>query len=433
MHPGLLAKLLFIGPPALIGLALLNVSSLTSSSRPASAAAPPIKHIIVMIRENRSFDNIFGQFPGAAGTTYAREGTKSVKMRISPDAVTSFINNGFLATKMAMNGGRMNRFYRLSSAKFDVSDTQYTPKQVANYYKYAQNFGLADHFFSTIASASFPNHLALVAGSSQSVIDNPYDNGHKNSWGCDAAPSVRVAVLKHGGTRFVRPCFTVQTLADEATAAGVSWRYYAAPRNQLGYVWSTLDSVKQIRDNPRVWSSSVVSPAQFDADVASGTLPSLTWLSPPFPQSEHPPYSECQGINWTTDRINAIMKSSLWPGTAIVVVWDDYGGFYDHVKPPRTNALGFGPRVPMLLISPFTKPHTIYRGALDYRSIVQFVESNFGLKHMAAFSRTAGNLWPMLDLNQKPNPPLTLSDQTCPSNSTKKSVIKAALRHDGLS
>ena len=320
------------------------------------------------------------------------KGEHKLKMGLTPDQVTSFIANGYFATKKAINNGKMNGFYLNSGAKqgkVDVADSQYTAQQVPSYFDYAKDFSLADHFFSTIASASFPNHLALIAGQSLHVIDNPYDPGHKYSWGCDAVSGVHVATLKHGRISNTRPCFNSQTLADEANDAGVTWKYYAVPKKQMGYVWSTFDSIKHIR-NSAEWASKVVAPAQFDTDVTSGTLPSLSWLIPPFYYSEHPPESECLGQNWTVDRINEIMKSPLWSSTAIVLTWDDFGGFYDQVPPPRRNAFMLGPRVPMLIISPYTRAHLIYRNPVDFRSILQFAEDQFGLPHKAPFVHGAG-------------------------------------------
>jgi phospholipase C len=396
-----------------------------------------VKHIIILVKENRSFDNIYGQFPGATGATYAREGKRRVKMGVTPDQVTSFIANGYFATKKAINNGKMNRFYLNSGAnqgRMDVADSQYTAQQVPSYFAYAKDFSLADHFFSTIASASYPNHLALIAGQSLRVIDNPFDPGHKFSWGCDAPASVHVATLNHGYISNTRPCFNSKTLADEANAAAVSWKYYAMPKGQMGYVWSTFDAIKGIRSSSQ-WRTNVAAPTQFDTDVASGNLPALSWLMPPFTYSEHPPDSECLGENWTVDRINEIMKSPLWSSTVIVLTWDDFGGFYDNVPPPHRNAFMLGPRVPMLVISPFTRAHLIYRGVLDYRSILEFVENQFGLPHRAPFVRHAASIGPMLDLTQKPLAPVVLPDLQCSTGHKSARARKAfakALRQDGV-
>jgi phospholipase C len=408
---------------ALIGTGVIASEVYPGSAPSASAQActttpcSPIKHIIILVKENRSFDNIYGRYPGLGtyGTTYAHEGRRAIKMGTEPDMVTGFIANGYFATKKAINNGKMNGFYLNSGAvqgKVDVADSQYTPQQEATYFAYAKSFSLADDFFSTIASASYPNHLALIAGSSLHVIDNPFDPKSKLSWGCDAAPSVHVARIKNGRITETRPCFDSRTLADEANAAGVSWKYYAMPRGQKGYIWSTYDSIKHIRYSS-YWKNNVVPPTQFDTDVKDGTLPSVSWLIPPFATSEHPPESECQGENWTVDRINAVMNSPYWDSTAIILTWDDFGGFYDHVAPSKKNSYMLGPRVPMLVISPYTR-QGIYNRPLDFRSVLGFVENQFNLPQLAKFVRPAG-IAPMFDFSQKPLPPLALPDQHCPA------------------
>jgi phospholipase C len=420
-----LAVIATFGVGGLTMLAPQLMPAVAAAARPAACttACRPIQHIVILVKENHSFDNLFGQFPGADGTTIAREGKLRVTMIDTPDQVRQDIANGYRQTEIAINHGRMNQFYLNTGAatgSIDMADSQYTEAQIPSYYTYARDFALADHFFSTIASQSMPNHLVLIAGQSFHLVNNPFGAGHKLSWGCDAQPTVKIQILhdKHYITQ--RPCFKGQTIADEANAAGVSWKYYANPAGAKGYVWSSYDAIRHIRYSPQ-WATNVVPPTQFDSDVMAGSLPAISWLIPPFETSEHPPTSECQSENWTVDRINAIMASPMWSSTVIFLTWDDFGGFFDHVAPPHNNPFMLGPRVPMLVISPYTRTPLVYHGMLDYRSVLEFVEDTFNLPHLAPYYRRAPSIAPMLDYAQTPLSPVILADQACPAGSSQPS------------
>jgi phospholipase C len=147
--------------------------------------------------------------------------------------------------------------------------------------------------------------------------------------------------------------------------------------------------------------------------VAAGKLPALSWLVPYHLYSDHPDESMCIGQDWTVSHINAVMKSPLWASTAIILTWDDYGGFFDHVFPPSIGPAELGPRVPMLLISPYTRPGLIFYDQLDFRSVIKFVEDQFHLPELMTYDRTINSLDDMLDFKQKPLPPVILKTQKC--------------------
>ena len=314
-----------------------------------------IQHVFVIVKENHTFDNLFGQFPNADGTRYAHVGSNVVLMPQTPDALSRDIGHDSNYATRAVAGGQMNGFHLIPGAHqhgVDVADSQYTQSQIPLYWQYAQHFGLADHFFSTILGPSFPNHLVLIQGNADSVINNPTNGGSNAStsgaataiWGCDAPKSFTVAVFKGGKVSKVRPCFNSKTIADEANSVGLNWRYYAPPRGQRGYVWSAFDAIKHIRDSG-FWKLNVFPTQQFTTDMQGANVAAINWLVPPFNQSEHPPSSECAGENWTVQQINAIMQSSVWKSSVIILTWDDFGGFYDHVVPPFSGASSMGPRV----------------------------------------------------------------------------------------
>ncbi|HZT96780.1 MAG TPA: alkaline phosphatase family protein [Chloroflexota bacterium] len=409
-------------------------------TRSSCSGCPQIKHIVIIVKENHSFDNIFGQFPGADGTSIAQEGKQTILMGSTPDQLPHDLPHSSSAATEAVNGGKMNRFYLLNGTDqngLDVSDSEYQPWQIPDYYQYASQFALADHLYSTDLGPSFPNHLVLIQGHTDHVIDNPKAPSG-NAWGCFSPAGTTVKTYDNGTTKSVYPCFNSQTLADEATAAGVSWKYYDAPSNDHGFIWATLGAIAHFAcTNPNPppnqpctqssqWNAHVEDSTSFDADVAANNLPAITWLMPDFKDSEHPPQSMCAGENWTVDRINAIMQSPYWSSTVIFLLWDDFGGFYDHVPPPHESTYSLGPRVPLIVISPFSKPGFIDHSQYDFRSILKFVENTFNLPHLANFDRSVRGIGGMLNLSPGATPlaPQILSTQTCSSSSSQ--VTRAA-------
>lgn len=379
----------------------------------------PIKHIIIIVRENHSFDNLFGRFPGADGTRVARAGSKTVPLTVTPDKLHVDLGHGGPAALNAINGGQMNEFYRMLNAVQggqNMADSQYTQSQVPDLWDYARTFSLADHFFSTISGPSFPNHLVTIAGQAMNTFDNPEHLGPLRSWGCDAGAGTSVATYTDGHYGSTAPCFNTKTIADEANAAGVSWRYYAPSYGSFGYIWSTYDAIKHIRYSAQ-WKTNVVPYSNFIPDVEHHHLAALTWLTTDLKYSGHPPASECVGENWLVQQINAVMRSSYWNSTAIIVTWDDFGGFYDHVAPPQQSKYRLGPRVPTLVISPYTRPRLIDHRQYDFRSILKYVETTFNLPREATYNRGVAGIGQMLNLKQKPLPPLIEPQQQCAGSS----------------
>jgi len=393
----------------------------------------PIKHIVVIIKENHSFDNLFAHFPGASGTSFARVGRKWVKLGVTPDSLNFDISHSGVSASLAVNRGRMNQFYKLPGAVqfgHDYADSAYTKAEIPDYWAYAKTFTLADHFYSTMMGPSFPNHLAIIAGAGNRTIDNPHGEGVP-SWGCDAGPHALVPVEAQSGTiSYVKPCFQTKTLADEATRHHVSWAYYAAPYLAPGYIWAAFDAIKHIRYS-KYWAQADVPFTQFPADVQNGTLPQLTWLAMDPAHSDHPPASICQGQNWAAESINAIMQSKFWKSTAIILTWDDFGGFYDHVAPPIQSNVSLGPRVPTIVISPYARPHFISRAEYSFSSILKFQEDVFHLPRLNSHDRSAASLSQAFNFRQPPNAPLVLKPLKCPPHRNTVNV-RATLQRSSL-
>lgn len=378
-----------------------------------------IQHIVFIVKENRTFDNYFGTFPAADGATAGELSTGQViPLGHTPDRMPNDICHSWQCAHQAENNGQMNQFNLLTGAATLVNGTplaytQLTSADIPNYFAYAQQFVLADHMFSSLEGPSFPNHLYTVAGQSGGAIGLPTSGA---SWGCDAPSNSKVQVLQSDGATVDEfPCFDFQTIADSLQNAGISWKYYAPPQGKSGYIWSALDAIKHIRMGP-AWTSNVVPDTEFVTDAQSGNLPAVSWLVTSVANSEHPPASSCVGENWTVQQINAVMQGSNWSSTAIFLTWDDFGGFYDHVPPPNLDQFGLGPRVPLLIISPFAKKGYISHTQYEFSSVLKFIENRFGLSSLTGRDTAANDTTDSFDFSQPPLPPFILQTRSCPQN-----------------
>jgi phospholipase C len=375
-----------------------------------------IEHIVFILKENRSFDNFFGTFPGADGATSGPISTgEMMSLGHSPNVMPHDIGHDWGSAHTAMNAGRMDRFDLVGQAKGPsgeiLSMTQMLDSDIPNYWSYAEHFVLADRMFSSLAGPSFPNHLYTVAAQSGGAINVPKGP----TWGCDADDTEVVEVMDQKGTISKEyPCFDFQTLADSLEAASVPWRYYAPVAGQRGYIWSALDAIRHIRMTP-LWTARVAPFGQFIPDAQNGSLPAVSWLIPDLDVSDHPQSKAgvCAGENWTVSQINAIMEGPDWPTTAIVLTWDDFGGFYDHVPPPAADQFGYGPRVPLIVISPYVKEGRVSHTVYEFASILQFIETRFNLKPLTARDALANSLLDMFDFRQAPAPPLIRPLRSC--------------------
>lgn len=400
----------------------LDAQSIPATATPAPTAtappsADPIQHVIIVMKENRSFDNYFGTFPGADGATHGRlSNGRLVQLGHTPDYTLLDVNHMGSAAVTAENNGRMNGFDRLAGAIQDGKDiamSQLYQPDLPNYWAYAKRFTLDDHFFSTINGPSFPNHLALIAASSNNTTDNPVLNTY-HAWGCDSGPYTKVAATDPATGRqyFTKPCFNINTLPDELQSAGVTWKYYSPGQFQSGYIWNALDAVKHIR-NSSLWHTNVAPDSELIKDIRAGTLPQMSWVTMNEVYSDHAPHSVCVGENWTVNILNALMKSRLWGSTVVFLNWDDFGGFYDHVPPPHLDYISYGPRVPSIVISPYARAHTVDHHRYDFASILRYVEDRFHLPHLSEYDRRAASIGADLDFKQPPIPPLILKKRTC--------------------
>ena len=375
--------------------------------------ADRISHIVLIIKENHTLDNYFHGFPGADTVDSGQTHTgATVELIHTPDLVND-IGHRWVDADTAIADGRMDGFDLIGNAYQNgklVNYSFYEESDIPNYWNYARNFVLADKFFTSVKGPSFPNHLFAVAAQSGKALDNP--NGPV--WGCDAPAGVTVTTMDADGElKDRRPCFDFPTVADSLNATGLSWKYYAAPAGERGYAWSAFDAIEHIRRSAQ-WHTNVVTPDQFLADATANALPNVAWITTETALSEHPPNDICSGENLTVEFINAVMNSPDWDSTVIFVLWDDFGGWYDHVQPPVVDQLGLGPRVPMLIISPWTKAGYIEHRTLEFSSVVRFIEQVYRLPFLTHRDADSADLWDAFDFSQAPSAPLPLNTRACP-------------------
>ena len=381
-----------------------------------------IKHVVIIVQENRSFDNLFNGFPGA-DTAQAGVAHDGHIIRLQPVSLTheedlDHSHNGAL---MEYDAGKMDGWdlehpdiVQKEPEKPSTLAYSYLPRnEIQPYWQLARRYVLADRMFQPAFSASFVAHQYLIAGQSANVIDNPDVGSDTNFfWGCDSPSDARALVNGQTG-RGVFPCFTYRTIADELDAAHLSWRYYAPPGNHLGALWSAFDAVRQIRYGPD-WHEDVVSPeTRVLADIARGDLANVTWVVPTASNSDHayprqPRFkwvsiATNKGPHWVGSIVNAVGKSKYWDDSAIFVLWDDWGGWYDHVAPPRLDNLGPGFRVPLIVISPYTKHGYVSHVQHEFGSILKLTEEAFGLPSLGTSDVRADDLADCFDFAQAPH------------------------------
>ncbi len=378
-----------------------------------------IQHIVFIIKENHSFDNMFGLFPGANGaTTGVVSNGQTIALGRSPDRPRD-MGHTWGDALTAIDKGKMDKFDLVRSGNVNgdyMAMTEYQPSDIPNYWLYGQTFAMSDNTFSSMHGDSFPNHLYTIAADNDQIIANPSAPGHPQgiTWGCDAvAGTTAKQEASNGLITYVFPCLTTPTLGDALEAAGITWKSYAPVTGTGGYIWNTYDAVASIR-NTSLWTQRVVPYTNFQVDALSGNLPAVSWLVPDNPVSEHPSASTCTGENWTVQQLNALMQGPAWSSTAVFITWDDFGGFYDHVAPPHPDFYGMGPRVPMMIISPYAKPGFISHTQYEFASVLKFIETRFNLPPLASRDAAADDMTDSFDFTQTPLPALILQQRVCP-------------------
>ena len=385
---------------------------LAAGTAPAIAASGihKIRHVVIIMQENRSFDSYFGTFPGADGIPM-RHGVPTVCVPdplrhrcVRPFHDSHDINYGGPHDQVAYNtdyaDGRMNGFIRAREGCTNSLDPKdcianlsvdmmgyHDQREIPNYWAYARHFVLQDHMFEPNASWSLPAHLFLVSewsalciqpGDPLSCASNIEDPGLPT----DIGPAPHTP-----------PDYAWTDLTYLLYHHNVSWGYYIKkgpePDCETGEmfchfrdqdprtpgIWNPLPSFDTVRQDRQL--GNIRDTSAFYTAVRSGHLPAVSWVIPSGVVSEHPTSSIRAGQAYVTSLINTIGRSREWKSTAIFLAWDDWGGFYDHVKPPVIDINGYGFRVPGLVISAYARRHYIDHQQLSFDAFAKFIEDDF--------------------------------------------------------
>jgi phospholipase C len=396
--------------PAAMAAALVAAAACA----PASGAAPatprtPIRHIVTLMQENHSFDNYFGTYPGADGIPpgtcmpiNSQNGPKPcVKpFRLGGKAVQDLGHSRPVFTSQ-YDGGKLDGF--LLSGELEGIGVQpnvmghYDGADLPFYWNIAKRYVLFDRFFTSAAAGSVQNHMYWVTGGPGSAEDVIPQNGFGD----------------------------IPTIFDRLERRNISWKFYVQNyRPSITYrsrgvgdsgaqpVWVPLLAYNRYIGNPRLFSH-IVDLSEYYRDLQNGTLPAVSYIVPAG-SSEHPPGNIHAGQRFVRTLINSLQQSSAWKSSAFTWTYDDWGGWYDHVRPPQVDRYGYGFRAPALLVSPYARRGYIDHTTLDFTSILRFIEENWSLPPLAQRDARANSIRNAFDFSQVPRAPEFVSAKLKP-------------------
>ena len=427
-----------------IGAFLLTQNGCGKNGTPVLRAS--IQHVVIIFQENRTPDNLF-QDPVliARGADIASSGMNSRGQRIklgridlgtdgslplhydlghSHGAFVQQCHADPVTGVCAMDGADLVAVACSTSVSCAPEHPQFqyvNPNDVQPYFRLAEQYTFADRMFQTNQGPSFPAHQYIISGTSAPTPTSRLfvaENPSANEAGCAAPPDATVPLIDPTGQESVHryPCFEHATLTDLLNTTGVSWRYYSP---LPGWIWTAPNAIQHMcgpnAPPPNAtactgpdWVNNVVlstpdNPAPVLSDIANGRLPSVSWVIPSGLASDHPVFSDGSGPSWVAAIVNAIGNSEYWSNTAIIIAWDDWGGWYDHVPPPQMlNAYEYGFRVPMIVVSPYAKPAYISHATHDFGSILKFIEKTFGLGSLGYADARADDFSDCFNFSQQP-------------------------------
>jgi phospholipase C len=388
-----------------------GVVALLAALVPACAAAQATKlaHVVIIVQENRTPDNLFHDLPkylpkadiDDSGINSKGETIPLTSLPLAVPFDLGHVHAAFVAMydNGKMDGADLVRCIGHCPDNPAFHFVQY--RDIAPYVAIAVNYGFANRMFQTNQGPSFPAHQFLFAGTSQPNPESPLFAAENvllpGAAGCIAAPDQRVPMIDPSGNEDVvlYPCFEHETLADlldqppRDPLHPISWRYYTESADGIWTAPNAIDHLCEPAATPPrcmapQWTAGdvVTWPAQILVDIAQGALRSVSWVIPTGQDSDHAFDNDGSGPSWVASIVNAVGRSRYWNSTAILVTWDDWGGWYDHVTPPIEPVYGYyqlGFRVPLLVVSPYTPAGYVSNKQHDFGSILRFVETVFGL------------------------------------------------------
>ena len=378
-----------------------------------SAYSLVFQHVIVIVQENRTPDNLFQGLPNA---DIASAGINSFGQQIPltkiPLEISYSLDHTHEAFVAMYDGGRMDGANKIQAGctvakvpNCPPPNPQFAyvdPADVQPYFELAETYTFGDRMFQTNQGPSFPAHQFIIAGTSAPTAtsdlfaaENP--NG---AAGCTAPASSRVLLIDPSGmeSQSTYPCFEHPTLMDLLDAQTITWRYYAP---SIGSIWTGPNAIQHIRTGAD-WANLIVPQTKVLTDIAAGHLAQVSWVIPTGQDSDHPGSTGGSGPSWVASIVNAIGNSPYWSNTAIIITWDDWGGWYDHVAPPMYNSYEYGFRVPLIIVSPYSKQAYVSHVTHDFGSILHFTEEVFNLPSLGYADSRADDFSDCFDLTQTP-------------------------------
>jgi len=368
----------------------------------AAKTRTPIHHFVTLMQENHTFDNYFGTYPGVdgipPGACMPLDPRKGRKPCFKPfhigtnNVAPRDLDHSAATAQLQYDGGKMDGF--ISALKRRNQDGRLAMgyrngDDLPFYWNLADQYVLYDHFFSSAFGGSYLNHVYWVSGSQGAGFDR----------------------IPRGGLG------NLPTIFDRMQKAHVSWKFYVQnydphlnyrtfdhfPGNRASQViWVPILNYARYIDNPAIMKH-VVPLGQYYKDLENNTLPEVSYIAPSGP-SEHPPSNLLSGQAFVRGLINALMDSKSWASSAFLLAYDDWGGWYDHVKPPQVDNFGYGFRVPAILVSPYAREGYIDNKTMDFTSILRFIEDNWGLRSLTHRDATAKSIASGFDFRAKPRP-----------------------------
>ncbi|HVR46567.1 MAG TPA: alkaline phosphatase family protein [Candidatus Binatia bacterium] len=400
------------GPPVAIGPQSRTFVPRGGERGPSSGK---IQHVVIIVQENRSLNNLFYGFPGARTVRYGYD-SHNKRVKIAPIQFETHwdVGHGSKDFFQACNGTgripgtdcRMNGFDKeyAGCGPCPVPHPQYAyvpGSETKPYFDMGKQYVLADEMFaSNFDGSSFVSHQYIIAGQSESSVDWPF-----SAWGCPGGPSDKVAIVgpqRQVPDGFEVACWDTTTLGDELDKAGLSWGFYTSQWDVDGGVWSAYQAINHIYNGPD-WGKDVITPqTDFLDDVSKGKLRAVSWITPTCANSDHAGCFSNTGPSWVAQLVNAVGESQYWDSTAIFVFWDDYGGWYDPQPPKYLDYDGLGIRIPMLILSAYAKKGHVSHVHYEHGSILKFVEDTFGLARLSASDSRANSVKDAFDFSKPP-------------------------------
>ena len=385
----------------MVSFLLPNASARADVPSQSEETKTPIKHFLVLMQENHTFDNYFGTYPGAEGypegtcipvDPFDKSNTECVEPFHIGDRPIEDLDHSDSTFNLQYNKGLMNCFvYALNQRNQNgaLSMGYYDGRDLPYYWNLADEYVLFDHFFSSDHGGSFANHMFWVSG-------------------------------QQGGSRVTGEGYDdIPTIFDRLQESGVSWKFYVQNYDpEINYrtahlisgnrasqvIWVPILNMARFLDDPEL-SSHIVDLNEYFTDLENGTLPAVAYIAPAG-ASEHPPGSIRSGQKFVKSLMQALMRSSAWDSSAFLVTYDDWGGWYDHVLPPQVDEHGYGMRVPAFLVSSYAKRGHIDSTVLDFTSVMKFIEENWSIEPLAERDANANSFMSAFDFSVPPREPV---------------------------